>query len=117
MRWGKRESIPRTLHYHHQNDSCIQMGSNESRFNVSLTVSDKVIKTVSTNHNPFEERRAEAESSRGPSAYQPNVLPLGQTGSEGKSIKAVDIIRSGCRPTINLIVCFCTLKSKKAPRK
>ena len=25
--------------------------------------------------------RAEAESSRGPSAYQPNALPLGQTGS------------------------------------
>ena len=39
--------------------------------------------TVSTNHNLFElrERRAEAVSNRGPSAYQPNALPLGQTGS------------------------------------
>ena len=27
---------------HHQNDSCIKMGSNESRFNVSLIVRDKV---------------------------------------------------------------------------
>jgi len=31
---------------------------------------------------PFRrERRAEAVSNRGPSAYQPNALPLGQTGS------------------------------------
>ena len=27
---------------HHQNDSCIKMGSDESHFNVSLIVSDKV---------------------------------------------------------------------------
>ena len=38
-------------------------------------------KTVSTDHNFRRERRAEADSNRGPSAYQPNALPLGQTGS------------------------------------
>ena len=38
-------------------------------------------KTVSTDHNFWRERRAEADSNRGPSAYQPNSLPLGQTGS------------------------------------
>ena len=38
-------------------------------------------KTVSTDHNFRSERRAEADSNRGPSAYQPNALPLGQTGS------------------------------------
>ena len=40
-------------------------------------------KTVSTNHKLFgRERRAEAVSNRGPSAYQPyNALPLCQTGS------------------------------------
>ena len=38
-------------------------------------------KTVSTNHNFWRERRAEAVSNRGPSAYQPTALPLGQTGS------------------------------------
>ena len=27
---------------HHQNDSCVKMGSDESQFNVSLTVRDKV---------------------------------------------------------------------------
>ena len=29
-------------HCHHQNDSCIKMGCNESHFNVSLIVMDKV---------------------------------------------------------------------------
>ena len=35
-RWGKREIICLSLHCHHQNDSCIKMGSDESHFNVSL---------------------------------------------------------------------------------
>ena len=34
-----------------------------------------------TDHNFWRERRAEADSNQGPSAYQPNALPLGQTGS------------------------------------
>ena len=38
-------------------------------------------KTVSADHNFWRERRAEADSNRGPSAYQPSALPLGQTGS------------------------------------
>ena len=38
--------------------------------------------TVSTDHKFGRERRAEADSNRGPSAYQLNVLPLGQTGSQ-----------------------------------
>ena len=36
---------------------------------------------MSTSHNFWRERRAEAVSNRGPSAYQPTALPLGQTGS------------------------------------
>ena len=39
-------------------------------------------KTVSTDHNLRRERRAEADSNRAPSAYQPNALPLCQTGSQ-----------------------------------
>ena len=51
-RWGKREIVHLSLHSHHQNDSCVKMGSDESRFNVSLIVRNKVtIKTVSTDHN------------------------------------------------------------------
>ena len=41
-RWGEREIIYLSLHCHHQNDSCIKMGSDESRFNVFLIVNDKV---------------------------------------------------------------------------
>ena len=32
---GKREIIYLSVHSHHQNDSCIKMGSDESHFNVS----------------------------------------------------------------------------------
>ena len=42
-----------------------------------LYVRDKV-----TDHNLWRERGAEADSNRGPSAYQPNASPLGQTGSQ-----------------------------------
>ena len=52
MEMGKREIIYLSLHCHHQNDSCIKMGSDESHFHVSLIVGDKVSnKTVSTDHN------------------------------------------------------------------
>ena len=55
------------------------MGSDESHFNVSVGSDGQSHKTVSTNHNLFEEK---GEPKRGPSAYQPNALPLGQTGSQ-----------------------------------
>ena len=41
-RWQKREIVYLSLHCHHQNESCIKMGSDESHFNVSLTVRDRV---------------------------------------------------------------------------
>ena len=50
-RWRKRGSIYLSLHCHHQNDSCIKMGSDESRFNVSLIGRDNSHKMVSTEHN------------------------------------------------------------------
>ena len=31
-----------SLHRHHQNDSCVKIGSDEGHFNVSLIVKDKV---------------------------------------------------------------------------
>ena len=49
-RWGEREIIYLSLHCHHQNDSCIKMGNDESHFNVSLTVRDKVTR-LSTDHD------------------------------------------------------------------
>ena len=38
----KREIIYLSLHCHHQNDSCIKMDRDESHFNDSLIVRDKV---------------------------------------------------------------------------
>ena len=70
-----REIIYLSLHCHHQNDSCVKMGSNESHFNVK-----KWTKSQDSVHKPQpfgRERRAEAVSNRGPSAYKPNSLPLG----------------------------------------
>ena len=40
-KWGKREIIYLSLCCHHQNDTCIKMGSDESHFNVSLIVRAK----------------------------------------------------------------------------
>ena len=42
MEVGKEEIIYLSLHCHHQNDSCMKMGSSESRFNVSLIVRGQV---------------------------------------------------------------------------
>ncbi len=82
MELGEREIIYLSLHCHHQNDSCIKIGSDESHFNVSVGSVGQSHRTVSTSHNLFEEKgEPKRVSNRGPSAYQPNALPLGQTGS------------------------------------
>ena len=41
---GRGRLLYLSLHCHHQNDSCIKMGSDESHLNISLTVRDKVTK-------------------------------------------------------------------------
>ena len=68
-RWRKMEIIYLPLHCHHQNDSCIKMGSNESHFNVSVGSDGQSHKTVSTNHHLFEEKGE-------PKRYRTEVLPL-----------------------------------------
>ena len=45
-------------------------------------------KTVSTDHSLWSERRAEADSNWGPSAYQPTTLPLGQSDSHPYSLSS-----------------------------
>ena len=57
------------LHCHHQNDSCIKMGSDENHFNVSVGGDGQSHKTVSTNHNLFEEKGV-------PKRCRTEVLPL-----------------------------------------
>ena len=49
--------------------SCIKMGSDESHFNVSVGSGGQSHKTVSTNHNLFEEKGE-------PKRYRTEVLPL-----------------------------------------
>ena len=83
------EIIYLSLHCHYQNDSCIRMGSDESYFNVSVGSDGQSVKTVSTNHSFGSERRAEADSNPGPSAYQPTALPLGQTGSQTQALNVI----------------------------
>ena len=58
----EREIIYLSLHCHHQNDFCMKVGSDESHFNVSLIVRDKVTRQVSTDQNSRRERRDEADS-------------------------------------------------------
>ena len=70
-----------SLHYHHHNDSCVEMGSDESHFNVSMIVRDKVTRQCPQTTTFSKRRETETESSRDPSVYQPNALPLGQTGA------------------------------------
>ena len=67
-RWGKWESIYLSLHRHHQNDSCIKMGSDESHFNVSLIVRDKVTRQCPQS-TIFEEKGE-------PKRYRTEVFPL-----------------------------------------
>ena len=50
-RWGKMEITYLSLHCHHQNYSCIKMGSDEGHFNVSAGSDGQSHKTVSANHN------------------------------------------------------------------
>ena len=66
---GEREIIYLSLHCHHQNDSCIKMDSDESRFNVSVGCDGQSHKTVFTNHDLFEEKGE-------PKRYRTEVLPL-----------------------------------------
>ena len=58
-----------SLHCHHQNDSCVKMGGDESYFDVSVGSDGQSHRTVSTNHNLSEEKVE-------PKLYRTEVLPL-----------------------------------------
>ena len=63
-----------SLHCHHQNDSCIKMGRDESHFNVSVGSDGQSHKTVSTNHNHNAIFRTQEKGE--PKRYRTEVLPL-----------------------------------------
>ena len=85
---GEERDVHLTLHCHHQNDSYNKMGSDDSHFNVNCE--EKVTRQCPQT-TTFEERKAEAESNRSPSDYQPNDIPLGQTGSPVQVSVAVSV--------------------------
>ena len=66
---GDGDYIPIAIHCHHQNDSCIKMGSDQSHLNVSVGSDGQSHKTVSTNHNLCEVKGE-------PQRYRTEVLPL-----------------------------------------
>ena len=99
-RWGKRKIIYLSLHCHHQNDSCIKMAAVrasfifhcegqsfsycincEGHFHIALTVRDKVTRHCPQITTFWRGRRAKMDLNRGPSAYLPYALLLGQTSS------------------------------------
>ena len=69
MEVGERDIIYLSLHCHRQNDSCIKMSSGESYFNVSVGSDGQSHRTVSTDHNLFEEKGE-------PKRCRTEVLPL-----------------------------------------
>ena len=73
------EIIYLSLHSHHQKDSYIEVGSDESHFNVSLILRDKVTRQCPQT-TTFVERGEpnRIQSNGGPPAYQ----PLGQTSPQ-----------------------------------
>ena len=94
-------------------DSCIKMGSDDSRFNVSLIVRDKVTRECPQTTTLLKRKEsrsgtesrsclpAEAVSNRCPSAYQPNAFPLGQTGSQRRRrVGGVELNVLRCRADI-----------------
>ena len=64
---GKKEIIYLSLHFHHQNDSCIKMGSDKSHFNGSSIVRDKV--TNKSVHRPQFLKRKESRSGFEPKSF------------------------------------------------
>ena len=85
MEVGEGEIMYLLLHCHHQNDSCIKTGSDESHFNVSLIVRDKVtrqcpqITTFEVKGEPKQIRTEVPLLTR--ERERQRVLPLSQTGS------------------------------------
>ena len=62
------------LHCHHQNESCIKTGSDESHFTVLLFVRDKITRQCLQATTLFRGRESL-------SGIEPRRLRLGQTGS------------------------------------
>ena len=90
-----REIIYLSLHYHHQNDSCVKRltGSDESHFNVSLIVRDKVKRQRPQTTSDRVLKRKESRSGIEP-------RPSSAAGQTGSLVRAAV---SGCEPASLLV--------------
>ena len=62
-------------------NSCIKMGSDESHFNVSLSIRDKVTRQCPQTPTFLKRKEDQSGIDPWPSVYQPNALLLSQTSS------------------------------------
>ena len=87
-----------SLHCHHQNDSCIKMGSDGSPFNhASLIVRHRVTRQCPQT-TTFEERGEPKRNRTEVFLLTPNASPLGQTVSPRtppSSSRLLDVHRDG----------------------
>ena len=67
MEGGEREIIYLSLHCHHVNDFCTKVGNDESPFNVSLIVRDKVTRRCPPTTTPL--KRKESRSGIEPRSF------------------------------------------------
>ena len=82
------------------------MGSDESHFNDSLIVKDKVTRQCPKT-TIFEEKGGPKRiRTEVPPAYQPNALPLGQTGSHGLRPNFLSLGDLCFKPGICPLVCI-----------
>ena len=79
-----------SLHCHHRNYFCIKVGSDESHFNVSLTVREKVTRQCPQTTTSEEKREPKRIRTEVPLLTSLNALPLGQTGLHKPLIVGAD---------------------------
>ena len=78
-----------TLHCHHQNDSFIEIGSDESHLNVFINREEQSVTRRCPQATTFEEKGEPTRGIELTSLSSYNALPLGQTGSQfaGESVR------------------------------
>ena len=108
MEVGKGEIIYLSLHCHHQNDSCIKMGSDESHFNVSLIVRDKVTRPCPQTATLL--KRKESRSGIEPRSFR---LPAYRLTARPNRLSLVLLLCLSCH--LLLTVHFPDICSRKSP--
>ena len=97
------------VYSHHQNDSCIQMGSNKSHFNVLSIVRDKVTRQCPQT-TTFEEK----EEPKGIRTVGPLLASLSNPLPLGRQTRRLTHTHSPCPPNQLLVPPFLVAGSPKA---